>query len=65
MQDEQLVHRRFLSKLGTPAEPFLVANVPYTFSRSIVRAQPFVGKLGEHNAEIIDELKRQEDAEQT
>ena len=60
MQDEQVAHRRFLSKMGSPAEPFLVANVPYSLSRSVVRAKPVVGKLGEHNAEIVEELYRRE-----
>ena len=62
MQDEQVAHRRFLSELGSPNEPFLVANVPYRFSRSVVRAKPIVGKLGEHNAEIVNELGRCEGA---
>ena len=60
MQDEQVAHRRFLSKMGSAAEPFLVANVPYKFSRSVVRAKPVVGKLGEHNDEIVEELYRRE-----
>ena len=52
--------RGFMSTLGSEAEPFMVPNVPFRFSRSHVRARPILAQLGEHTQEVLAEFAARE-----
>lgn len=56
MADPQSEHRKSFEKVGTPQEPFLVANPPYKLSRSVIRARQRLPQLGEHTEEVLLEL---------
>jgi len=55
MADPQCAERGLFVELGSGAETYKVANVPYRLSATPVAARPFVADLGEHNDEVLRE----------
>jgi len=55
MADPQIEARGTFSELGTGDDRFKVANAPYQFSRTSMRARGRLAGLGEHGAEVLRE----------
>jgi CoA:oxalate CoA-transferase len=56
MADPQLQTRGFFSELGEGEDRFKVANSPAQFSATPTYARPFVAGLGEHTAEVLQQV---------
>jgi crotonobetainyl-CoA:carnitine CoA-transferase CaiB-like acyl-CoA transferase len=56
MEHPQSTHRGLFTTVGTPEEPFRIANLPYKLSESRIETRGLAPRLGQHTDEVLREL---------
>lgn len=62
MSDPQAEHRALMATIGTTAEPFKVANLPYKLSACRTEARNVLPYLGQHTEQVLREVLGCDDA---
>ena len=56
MAEPQIAVRGAAVEIIAPGESFLIANCPAQFGDGSVGAKPWIADLGQHTAEILEEI---------